>query len=275
MAKQRLRAAVRSNKDRRSSRQLFRSNAVHGQNDVKAGVTARKPPASNAMTISGIERQDRMHQVLRNKIALLEKCIEKLEQRNNDLEAKIAHRDYLQTLGVSADEASGGITAPLRIYLKDEKGKTVAEKVLSSIADSDETEIVAWGNGVRGSWLRFAFIKLFGGDADRYRMSLEKAAELKTLGKPQAEVDKLNAETMALCIQALAETSEGVVQNGCVLVAKFRDPASGETRIASTVLTTEQLIYLEKNRSLVQNPGVIMQELDRIGTRSKELKAVN
>jgi len=194
-----------------------------------------------------------------NRISNIEEKLKKQEQLNNDLMVKISHRDYLNRLGIPYDDASEGITVPLRIYLSDEEGKESAENLL---LDEEVIKIVAIGNGVIGSWFRVVFYKIMGRDAEKYISNLEKAAELKALGKPQAEVNKHNAEAILMCTQALEKTREGVIQNGSILISKYIDKVTGNGIILTKVLTVQELIFLEKNSALCSQPHKIFSELE-------------
>jgi hypothetical protein len=215
---------------------------------------------------------------LMEKVSELEERTLGMERKLNDcaseinsLKMEISSRDYLQHLGVSSDEANNGITLPVRVYLSDERGRKKADLIL--FRSRENHEIVAINDGVVGSYFRDAYIRVFGEGAARHALSLEKAAELKVIGKPQAEVDKLNAETILLLKQSIEDSDEGMAQNGAVIVAKFI--AGGKTTFQSKVLTAQELIYIENNKEQLKKPQDLFFLLESVGDESSEQKLLN
>jgi hypothetical protein len=116
--------------------------------------------------------------------------------------------------------------------------------------------VVNNGEFIKGSWWRKGIELLTRArNSDEAKEIFEKgkkAIELATIEKLQSEVNKNNAEAAAAYITAIKDIPEAATLLGSLLIVKVT--VDGTPRIYSTVLTTEQLLKVEKSPVLMSNP---------------------
>ncbi len=126
-------------------------------------------------------------------------------------------------------------------------------------------EVRDLGEFTKGSWIRKG-IGLFTAAKNSDELQAiydkgQKAIELATIEKLQSEVNKNNAEAAAAFINSVKDIPEAATRIGSLIIVKAI--INGTTKIASTVLSTEQLIKLEKNPLLLTQPGEILMLINR------------
>ncbi|MDO6508763.1 hypothetical protein Q4506_17280 [Colwellia sp. 4_MG-2023] len=267
------------------------SHKVIGQQPTARGVTrtARDEAKNKDLKVTDFEINRKIQQVeLSNKelqrivrdlrqtfqvtkitVAELKSEVQKLADGKVKLELKMAHQNYLSCFGLQQHEIENSITLPLRIYITDVTAKSDIENLL--FEENENVVFEAIGPDIKGSWYKEIYYKLTGEDAKKYKAYAEKAAKLKAFEKPQAEVDNLNADTISKLLKALENTPEGALQNGRVLVVKFINPETQQSQVSSQLLSIDELIYLENNKGLIQNPRLILEQIALVHNDEKPL----
>ncbi len=119
------------------------------------------------------------------------------------------------------------------------------------------------GEFVQGSWIRrgIEFVqRVFRSkETDELFGKGKKAIELAHLELKQAEVNNKNADAAAKFLTSVKEIPNAASRFGSLVVVKVT--TNGEPQVLSGVLTTDQLIALEKNNNLLYNPTELYQRL--------------
>ena len=178
-------------------------------------------------------------------------------------------QEYLiaQSAGISPDIIPLPRYVPIRIYL--EKGVN-SELVTDSVTNLAKELDIAIANQYEpelGSW----FQKLIGRTNDaipkdellRRLEKAERALELAKINKVQSEIDNNLGTAASSVIQALKGEDNAAIQLSSLLIVKRTDD-NGKSVIATRTLTQKELVYLERNPSLVQNPKDILELLDSV-----------
>lgn len=138
------------------------------------------------------------------------------------------------------------------------------------VVESIGLKFIDDGEFVKGSWIRIG-IKLL----QRIAMSDEakavfgktkKGIELAQIEKLQSEVNKNNSEAISSFLTAVKEVSECAAIIGSLVIIKIE--VEGKSQVISFVLTTEQLMMLENEPFLMNNPKELLNNLNN---KSKHL----
>ncbi|WP_206618024.1 type I restriction endonuclease subunit R [Hahella sp. KA22] len=121
------------------------------------------------------------------------------------------------------------------------------------------------GEFYQGSWIRKG-IKLIqraynSEEAQQTLMKAQKAIELANIEKVQSEVNKNNSEAAAALINSLKDISQAATLIGSLVIIKLT--INGESQVISQLLTTEQLLVLEKNPTLLNQPAKLLEQLKK------------
>ena len=142
-----------------------------------------------------------------------------------------------------------------------------AEAIFSSyknFAKSLGLELTNDGEFVKGSWIRkgIEFIqRVFKSKEAKEAFDKgKKAIELALLEKTQSEVNKNNAEAAAAFLNSTKEIPDVASIFGSLVVVKAT--IDGVPRLVTRVLTTDQVISLEKNNVLMNNPLELINRLN-------------
>lgn len=199
----------------------------------------------------------------------VQELIENVHELKNSL--KIANKElhhYLifQSLGEEANNISLDRFIPVRVYLSDDKQNDIenitnaVDKLLDAFGFQFSDDFPA----EKGSWWKKWFAK--SKDvitqpevADRLE-KIERAIDVKGLHKPQAEVDKAQAEAIAVLTASIKEIPNVAIQAGSILLVKVTD-GNGDPSLQVRSLSTKELIYLENNQHLLCKPETVMQSL--------------
>jgi hypothetical protein len=87
---------------------------------------------------------------------------------------------------------------------------------------------------------------------------LERALELQSIHRIQAEVDAMQSTAVSQLLKALEGTPNAIVQIGSILLIKV----GGVTSVRN--LTQLELAHLERNPDLFRDPAAAFRELQRI-----------
>lgn len=127
-------------------------------------------------------------------------------------------------------------------------------------------EIIKDGEIQQGSWLKrklkFKIRNPFKTKPVKEIIDKTKhGVELQYLDKVQSEVNKNNAEAAAAMIAAIKDIPNYVGQIGSILIIKGTD-TNGIVHLKTIELTTEQMIYLKRNATLLNNPLNLLSSLE-------------
>lgn len=125
-------------------------------------------------------------------------------------------------------------------------------------------EITDAGEFVKGSWIRkrIQFVqRIFKGKEAREVFDKgKKAIELALLEKTQSEVNRNNAEAAAAFLNSVKEIPNIAARFGSLVVVKIT--IDGVPNAWTYVLTTNQLIEVEKHPELMNNPHELLNRLN-------------
>jgi hypothetical protein len=162
---------------------------------------------------------------------------------------------------------------PIRVYLSEsDSGKE------SQMLDAINNINVSFGFDIAddfpaeaGSWWKRWFVKTHEiatrpEVADRLA-KLERALELKGIQESQSRIDVNEAEAASKLLKALEGISNAAIQVGSLLIVKTSNPIHNTVRIRT--LTTNEMIHLEKNQTLLAQPESVLHELQKISTQGQ------
>lgn len=127
-------------------------------------------------------------------------------------------------------------------------------------------EIIKDGEIQQGSWLKrklkFKIRNPFKSKPVKEIIDKTKhGVELQYLDKVQSEVNKNNAEAAAAMIAAIKDVPNYVGQIGSILIIKGTD-GNGIVHLKTIELTTEQMIFLKRNATLLNSPLTLLSSLE-------------
>jgi hypothetical protein len=175
-------------------------------------------------------------------------------------------------LGIPVDQAPIYRVIPVRVYLR--TGEAVqpvvdsANTVLKTLAFQVAHEYPAQHGSFWQRWCARSTEALSHPEVQERLQKLEKAAEVWSLGRPQAEIDKNLAEAVSKLIEALRHEKEAAAQVGSILLLKLKGP-DGQSRLTVQTLSVRQLIALEKDPDILKEPGRILKRLAIESGRAK------
>jgi hypothetical protein len=182
----------------------------------------------------------------------------------------------LQSLGLDPNLVPIHRFLPVRVYLTEAN-----QKQIEAVSDAVTRFFNALGFTISdsfppqtGSWYKRWFAKTKEAatqpEVVKRLQKGERAIELATLGKYQANVDKEQAEAAATLLRSLDNVPNAVCQIGSILIVKVTDTEAG-TRVYTRSLTPHEMIFLERNQTLIQNPKDIFDALSKHCAEVKEL----
>lgn len=117
----------------------------------------------------------------------------------------------------------------------------------------------------KGSWWKKLFAKskdfLTSSEVKERLEQVEHAIRLKTIEEVQSKVDKNQADGIAALLKA-AESSQNVAFRVGSLIAIKTIDGEGNAITYGTTLTPNEMIYLQKNPTLIRNPKKLMEYLN-------------
>ena len=246
---------------------IQRNRTVHGNSVLGRNIRKRldnqktqlKTELNNVELTAAVRDLKEALEESASKIESLESRVERVSEAKVQLELKIAQQNYLLCLGLIPHKVENSLTLPLRVYVTDKEARPHIEKIL--FGDDESIIWEAIGPDVENSWCKEVYYKVIGKDAEKYKAYADKAGKLRLFEKPQAEVDNLNADTIAKLSQSLQYTTEGAIQDGRVLVVKFVNTSTKETQMSAQVLSIDELVYLENNKDLMKKPRIILDHI--------------
>ena len=196
-----------------------------------------------------------------------------MQQRVGRLSEEL-HRILLPTsLGLDGALFPSPRYISISIYSSSEEGEATSrlEKAVRAFFDGIGFEFADDFPPIRGSWWKRWFAKtkqaLTQQEVAERLAKAERALELAQLQQRQAEVDKNQSTGMAELIQALEKTDNAVLQAGSILLLKQSHPERG-CNIISRTLSPLEMIFLERNASLLKSPDDILPALAKVNSRT-------
>nr|WP_316348351.1 DEAD/DEAH box helicase family protein [Desulfuromonas acetoxidans] len=124
-------------------------------------------------------------------------------------------------------------------------------------------EFVSEGEFFQGSWVRrgVEFLKKVS-KTDESKEVFEKgkkAIELATIEKLQSEVNKNNAEAAAAFLNSVRDIPQIAVRMGSLVIIKV--VIDGVPQAVATVLTTDQLIVVERDPAIMHRPEELLKKV--------------
>jgi len=123
-----------------------------------------------------------------------------------------------------------------------------------------------------GSWWKRLFWKtketLSHKDVRKRLEKAERAVEIATLDKPQADANKTQAEAASCVMDKLHDVAAACLQLGSLLIIKTTS-SDGKPVIVARTLTPVELKELEENQSLLGQPAQVLAWLQRCAGRKE------
>jgi hypothetical protein len=220
-------------------------------------------------------RQQQQPHSLFRQVERLEREIVELNSKSSALQADTHSLLALQALGLPSDRIQSIRFVPVRAYIDQTPDGAIADlsaaigEVLSAYGFTLADEFPE----IKGSWFKKWFAKskevLSRPEVMERLEKIERAVELKAVYKPQADVDDKQASAIAKLIKCLDKVPNAAVQAGSVLVVKLTTP-NGPI-IQARTLSQDELIELENNQLLLQNPADVLGKLNAACASAKRL----
>lgn len=169
-----------------------------------------------------------------------------------------------ESLGIDTARVRLHRILPVRMYLQREPRdlEAVTDAVASAIRDLG-FEVAEDFPAEEGSWWKRWWVRskdaLAREDVQERLQKLEKAAEIKALGRPQADADEVHSRAIANLMSAVTEQDNAAVQCGSVLLVKTT--RGGKSNVQVRTLSPTELVLLENRPNLLQQPARILEEL--------------
>jgi hypothetical protein len=148
---------------------------------------------------------------------------------------------------------------PMTVYLTDESRHEEAVRAIAYFIEAFGLEETIAIPPTLGSWLKRLLLRsryIATSDAAKdIREEVRRAVELHGIHKIQAEVDEKKATAASTLIQALDSQQRAAVLLGSMIILK-----SGDSLVVRE-LTQREMIHLERNPKLLQNPTELLEAL--------------
>lgn len=205
----------------------------------------------------------------------LRREVASLKGKTDDLQIDTHSFLAIQALGLPTERVQSVRFVPVRAYIDE-----TPEGAIDSISTALEQVLVAYGFAVadefpeiKGSWFKKWFAKskeaLSQPEVIERLEKIERAVEIKAIDRPQADVDEKQAGAIAKLIKCLEKVPNAAVQAGSVLVVKLTTP-NGPI-IQARTLSQEEMIELENNQLLLQDPADVLRKLSAACSSAKKL----
>lgn len=200
------------------------------------------------------------------RIQKLVKNVQELKDNLKLANKELHHYLIFQSLGDEANNIKLDRFIPVRVYLSDDNQNDIdkitnaVDKLLDAFGFSFSDDFPA----EKGSWWKKWFAKskdvITQPEVVDRLEKIERAIDVKGLHKPQADVDKTQAEAIAVLTASVKEIPNVAIQSGSILLVKVTD-GNGDPSLQVRCLSTKELIYLENNQHLLCKPEMIMESL--------------
>jgi hypothetical protein len=179
-----------------------------------------------------------------------------------------------QSMGLDLNAIPLPRFVPVRVYLSEASRNDIqnVSRAVSRIADAFGFTVSDDFPERTGSWWKKWFVRTkevaTQPEVKQRLEELERALKLKGLGKPQAEIDKTQAEAVALLIKAVEKIPNVAIQTGAILLVKTTQ--NGNNCLQVRTLTQRELIHLEKHQDLLTTPDTVLSQLAGIARNAEQ-----
>lgn len=143
-----------------------------------------------------------------------------------------------------------------RVYLDDQAASALVEEALTEALAAFGFDVVYSFDPIINSWFRELLVHVRRSGAMSEQLAkLERAVDLQTHLRAQAQIDANQGDAVAKLITALEKTPNAVVQIGSVLLVKVGDD------LAVRNLTQRELAIYERKPILFRNPAKALEAL--------------
>jgi hypothetical protein len=199
----------------------------------------------------------------------IDHAIEKVQTLENNL--KLANKElhhYLmyQSVGVESQNIALDRFIPVRVYLSDDEVEDIENvtNAVTGLLDAFGFQFSDDFPAEKGSWWKKWFARskevITQPEVTDRLAKIERAIDIKGLHKPQADVDKTQAEAIATLIASVKDIQSVAIQAGSILLVKVTN-GKGDPCLQVRTLSTKELIYLENNQHILCKPAKIMESL--------------
>jgi hypothetical protein len=176
---------------------------------------------------------------------------------------------------VNTDELKLYRFLKMHIYLSSASDDVIASvtEAASELVDQLGFSKVGELPAVVGSWWKQLFImskeQLTAKEVTDIVQKALKAAEIKYLDGPQAEIDGKAVDSVIKLLNQCKDEESAIIRIGRVMLLK--QTVRGKKHVAAFTLTTNQFLFLEKNPALILSPTELLDKLTQIDS-TQELK---
>jgi|GEM_PF-4193122 len=201
---------------------------------------------------------------LSSKIDELLKKIGDVIERQGTLQIDSHYYMVAQSLGTPTDNMPLPRLVPVRVFTSGHnKGRILdivgnIQQVLNEFgfdfADEFPEELGSWFK----KWFARSRELLSRPEVATKLKNIERALELSGIHKPQAEINKAEAEAVAVLLNSIAAEPNVLIQIGSLLMVKSTN-SKEEASIEVRSLSQEELIQLEQNQPFIKNLDEILK----------------
>lgn len=212
---------------------------------------------------------------LLSQVAQLQHEIRTLKAATESVQIEMHSLLAIQALGLPSELVQSTRFVPVRAYIDE-----TPDGAINAISNAISEVLIAYGFTVadefpeiKGSWFKKWFAKskevLSQPEVIERLEKIERAVELKAIDKPQADVDEKQAGAIAKLIKSLEKVPNAAVQAGSVLVVKLTTPKGAV--IQARTLSQEEMVELENNQLLLQDPSDVLCKLTAACNSSRKI----
>lgn len=175
------------------------------------------------------------------------------------------------SLGASFSTMRTHRTAPVRVYTKQglnlktqRELQTALEAVLDEYGFNIDLDLPAETSSFwKRFWVRTKNIATQKEVEDRF-IKLERALETRHIDKPQAEANKLNADSFSAIMKSLEGVDDACVQLGNILLVKYTPltVVPCKPKVVVRTLSPLEMHAIEQDQTLLKEPRAIIRQLE-------------
>ncbi|MDC7126800.1 MAG: hypothetical protein PQJ46_14610 [Spirochaetales bacterium] len=192
--------------------------------------------------------------------------IKKLENNSKIISHDLHHFLITQSLDIDSSKTKVSRFLPIRIYLSEDNEEHIRDikKSMNELIQYIGFEYADDFPAEKGSWWKKWFAKsmdvLTQPEVVERLKKIEHGLEVYGSNKQQAENDKTHSEAVSNLIRSVENIPNVALQVGSILLVKITDEEKGSV-IQSRTLTTNELMYLENNQSILKEPKNVLDLL--------------
>jgi hypothetical protein len=234
----------------------------------------RKEAPQRELFQQHVSRIDSISQALPDEQKRLARSIESLTLGQRTLQTDVHTYLVAQSMGLDLNVIPLPRFVPIRVYLSEASRSDIqnVSNAVSRIAEAFGFAVSDEFPEKTGSWWKKWFVKTkevaTQPEVQQRLEELERVFKLKGLGKPQAEIDKTQAEAVALLVKAVEGIPNVAIQTGAILLVKT--PRNGDNCLQVRTLTQRELIHLEKHQDLLTTPDTVFSQLAGIARNAEQ-----